>query len=351
MEQNIVVRDWLEQALRLRPNMEMQDAVKLLYQSVFGPGHLVKDPAAARSRLADEMHICKGDSLPSYEEISPALCRLNLAPAKAMGCSPKTVGMLFLRCARHSFPVPENWPALLDVVKDFSFPVNASHFSLEAYRAAGCPPLHHSETYRALYHPAYRVVWTQEARYLPLLACLDTQLKFHGSKPLFVAIDGMSASGKSTLGALLADVYGDTCTLLHMDDYFLPPEKKTAERLSIPGGNVDWERFSKELLQPLLEGQIGSLRRYDCKTGQMCAPQAVSPSRLIVVEGSYSLHPRLRDSYDIAVFCSISPEMQMKRIVKRNGSELAKRFQTEWIPLENAYFSAYHVSESCSFHF
>ena len=29
---------------------------------------------------------------------------------------------------------------------------------LTGYRAAGCPMVSHSETYRNLYHPAYRVV-------------------------------------------------------------------------------------------------------------------------------------------------------------------------------------------------
>ena len=35
---------------------------------------------------------------------------------------------------------------------------------LEPYAAAGYPPVSHSETYRAAYHPAYRVV---KAEYLP----------------------------------------------------------------------------------------------------------------------------------------------------------------------------------------
>ena len=347
MNQN-EIRALLTDALQLRPDMELQDAVKLLYQHTFGSGHIVSDPHAALQRLTEEMNCCKDDSLDVYEEIGHGLCRLNLAPAKALGCSPETVGKLFLRCATQSYPVPAEWPAMLYIVKEFPFPNTSSDFSLEQYFASGCPLLHHSETYRQLYHPAYRVVRTDEARFLPLLAKLDSFLR-EGHGQLFVAIDGMSASGKSTLGALLKDLYD--CTLLHMDDFFLPPEKKTAERLATPGGNVDWERFRDELLSPMKNGRPGVLRRYDCHRGQYAPSDEVVPGRLVVTEGSYSLHPALAEAYDVKVFCSISPEMQMERIRKRNGPLMAKRFQTEWIPLENAYFSACHTAEQCDFSF
>ena len=40
-------------------------------------------------------------------------------------------------------------------------------------------------------------------------------------RPLLVALDGGSAAGKSTLGAALAQAVD--ATLIHMDDFFLPP--------------------------------------------------------------------------------------------------------------------------------
>ncbi|MBO5109218.1 MAG: hypothetical protein J6D21_00735 [Clostridia bacterium] len=47
-----------------------------------------------------------------------------------------------------------------------------------------------------------------------------------------VLIDGRCASGKSTLGAALAERLG--ANLFHMDDFFLPFDKKTPERLGRP---------------------------------------------------------------------------------------------------------------------
>ena len=70
---------------------------------------------------------------------------------------------------------------------------------------------------------------------------------------VMVAIDGPCASGKSTLGAALAQKLG--CPLFHMDDFFLPPAQKTPQRLAEPGGNVDAERFFAEVLLPFSRGE------------------------------------------------------------------------------------------------
>ena len=64
-----------------------------------------------------------------------------------------------------------------------------------------------------------------------------------------IAIEGGSASGKTTLGALLETLYD--CTVFHMDDFFLRPEQRTPERYAEVGGNIDRERFLEEVLIPL----------------------------------------------------------------------------------------------------
>ena len=44
----------------------------------------------------------------------------------------------------------------------------------------------------------------------------------------------------------------------------------------------------------------------------------------------------------------MDPEVQKKRIRKRNSAELAERFFTEWIPLEHVYFEVMKVKERCN---
>ena len=49
-----------------------------------------------------------------------------------------------------------------------------------------------------------------------------------------LAIDGRCGSGKSSLGGLLARLY--PCTLVHMDDFYMPPEGRQENWMEIPAG-------------------------------------------------------------------------------------------------------------------
>ena len=197
----------------------------------------------------------------------------------------------------------------------------------------GYPAIHHSEAFREAYAPAYRVIANRYANFLPLFAKLDTLLK---DGPVVLAIEGGSASGKSTLAEALPRIYG--CGVIHTDDFFLRPEQRTAERLSEVGGNLDRERFMEEVLPSLTRGEAVQYRPFDCGTRTLSPPVTVKQSRLTVVEGVYATHPAFGKYYDLAVFLDISPEQQRARIVKRNPPFLAERFFGEWIPLENKYF-------------
>lgn len=162
--------------------------------------------------------------------------------------------------------------------------------------------------------------------------------------PAILAIDGRCASGKSTLGQELAEKWN--ASLFHMDDFYLQPHQRTEERLAEPGGNVDRERFLKEVLLPLRSGQTVSYRRFDCGTFTFEPVRLIEPADIAIVEGSYACHPELRDLYDLRIFMDIDPGEQMNRILKRNGPEAAERFRTRWIPLEEAYFAGCKVREN-----
>ena len=167
------------------------------------------------------------------------------------------------------------------------------------------------------------------------------------SAPAILAIDGRCASGKTTLAGELAEIWG--ASLFHMDDFYLQPHQRTAERLAEPGGNVDRERFLSEVLLPLRDGKPVTYRRFDCGTFTFELARIIPPSPIAIAEGSYSCHPELRGFYDLRLFLDIDPKTQMERILRRNGPEAAERFRTIWIPLEEAYFSGCSVREACDF--
>ena len=172
-------------------------------------------------------------------------------------------------------------------------------------------------------------------QFLVICRDIETQLHQGGEAPVFVAIDGQCASGKTTLGRMLAGRFD--CNLFHMDDFFLRPEQRTAERLAEVGGNVDYERFRHEVLEPVLQREAFTYRTFNCKTQQFAKAVAVPVKRLNIVEGSYSRHPYFGGYYQLGYCLLIAAEEQEKRIRKRNGADMLKRFTEEWIPKENAY--------------
>ena len=117
-----------------------------------------------------------------------------------------------------------------------------------------------------------------------------------GGGRVLAALDGPCASGKTTLAGQAARQLG--CPLVHMDDFFLPPARKT-------------------------------------------------PAPLVLVEGVYALHPALRDFYRLRIFLEAPWPVRRARLLDRGGPELLARFQGEWVPLEDRYFQACRVRDCC----
>ena len=158
-----------------------------------------------------------------------------------------------------------------------------------------------------------------------------------------IAIDGMCAAGKSTMGRILQSIY--SCRLFHMDDFFLQPYQRTADRLSQIGGNVDYERFKKEILDHLNDREGLEYQIYSCKAQRLDCRIQTDWTPLSIIEGSYSQHPFFGDIWDLRFFCEIDPAEQLNRIRIRNGEAMCERFKQEWIPKENAYFDTFGIRE------
>ena len=166
-----------------------------------------------------------------------------------------------------------------------------------------------------------------------------------GKDGIVVAIDGPCASGKTTLAESLSRRLA--CPVIHMDHFFLRPEQRTPERLAEPGGNFDRERFTAEVLTPLREGRSFAYRPFVCSTMSLGEPIEVQRSPVILIEGSYSCHPDLRDAYDFCLYTSVSREEQEKRLLLREGEEKLAVFKAKWIPMEEAYFKAFDIASHC----
>ena len=233
---------------------------------------------------------------------------------------------IFIKCCKNGL-----LPFSVDEVKEY----------LKKYKEKGYPPLSHSEIYRFAYKPSYRVVDIRYLKFFEIFNRIDSLLKTKDT--VNIAIDGNCSSGKSTLADFIGKVYD--CNIFHMDDFFLPEEIKTKERLNEPGGNVDYMRFKEEVIDGIKSGKEFQYQKYDCKLGEFREVVNVKPKRLNIIEGSYSMHPTLKESYDLKIFLKIDEDTQRKRILERNGADMYEMFVELWIPLENKYFSEMKIEE------
>ena len=189
-------------------------------------------------------------------------------------------------------------------------------------------------------------------KYLPykeqeLLEAINQIYKQKGH--VTIAIDGRCGSGKTTLANKLK-AYLD-CHIFHMDDFYLQASQRTQERYNEPGGNVDRERFKKEVLEPLLNHQDVLYRPFDCSSMSISEGALYPYKPINIIEGSYSCHPELIDMYDITVFVDIDETLRLERIEERNGKEALDMFIKKWIPLEEKYFSTFDIQNHCDFYF
>lgn len=331
------------------PLLQPQDAVKLLYQRAFGCGHLLGEEAGAflREELA---RTPAGQAAPLWEPVGGGFCRLSLARAKAV-FSPELIERLFRQASR--LPVlgeslfRQELEEAAQAARAGAFPFSGEAFAACAaeYQAAGRPIPSHSEPYRQAYAPAYRLADSRLPALTPLLEALE-QRRREGKRTL-LALEGNAAGGKTTAAGLLAELYG--APVIHMDSFFLPPALRTPQRYAQPGGNIHYERFLPEAAVPLQEGRPFSYRLFDCSLGDYAGEAQVPAAPLTVVEGVYSLHPKWASMYHLKAFFALSPQEQQRRVLARNGEQGWAMFQQKWIPLENEYFSSFHIPESCDF--
>ena len=349
MYHNTTTYALLKEHFQRYPLLQPQDVLKFLHQSTFGCGHLIASPTAAAAYIRQEMGQC-ADSSVTLEDLDGDFCRVHLSYTKKLGVSADTLAKLLAQSAQEPCGNEESLETQLTIAlsmaKNGEFPFSFESLNQEIipWRSAGFPARHHSEVFRNAYAPAYRVIKKEYAQWLPLLAKIETEIL--KKSPALIAIEGGSASGKTTLSQLLSEVYD--CNVFHMDDFFLRPEQRTEERFAQAGGNVDHERFLGEVLLPLSQGKTVQYRAFDCSTFTLRPAVEIAPKKLNIIEGAYSMHPQLAQFYDFSVFLSVTPQLQRKRIEKRNSPEMAQRFFDTWIPLERTYFEATDAAARCS---
>lgn len=193
-----------------------------------------------------------------------------------------------------------------------------------------------------------RIVETKDeiSRFLDLFLKIEELLR--NNERVIIGIDGNSAGGKTTLAKALQDIYNSD--VIHMDDFFLPANFRTDERLNEVGGNIHYERFMDEVISKIKESEL-VYGVFDCSTMNYGMKKRVRTKPMLIVEGVYSLHPKFIHIYDLKVFLSVSQKDQKSRILDRSDGDKLRRYETEWLPMENKYFDELEVYNKCDFRF
>ncbi len=342
---------YVQSQLELHSSMQPQDIIKLCYQAAFGAEHLLLDKQRASNYFNEEFANTKPCAGNLYEQISDNIYRINLAVWKATGLPSEWLFEMFVNSMK---PVENGKNLFLEYLDTIDEHFCEFHLAFswdewtgyrDHYLEDGLHAVHHSQAYRDAEKPAYRIV---NARFIRLLPLLQKASQLATTKTVkVIVIDGRAASGKSTMADDLKLILG--AGIIHMDDFFLPPELRTPERFEMPGGNVHYERFIEEVLPNISNEQEFNYRKFDCHIMNYSdTPRHISSTKWRVVEGAYSLHPILGEYADLKVFLTIDPETQMERITNRNGVEIAERFRTAWIPMEEAYYEYCQIKEKCN---
>ena len=103
-----------------------------------------------------------------------------------------------------------------------------------------------------------------------------------------------------------------------------------------------------EALAPARAGQTVRYRAYSCARGALEPERLLAPQPLVLVEGSYSHHPKLAGFYHHKIFVTCPAEEQARRLMAREG-ERYSNFARRWIPLEEGYLTACAPEKTCDF--
>lgn len=313
------------------PKMEAADYGKLIFQSEFGPNHLIAEKQSVVSYIKQEYAAVSENSSPKVPEwIGGELCRFPLSAIT----SDRAAGLLaelFILTAETHRGTTEGLTAKIKQLKELG--IDGMEEWLKGWEQQGYPSVHHSRAYRGAYQPHYRLLKREYAAYFPALLEIDklTEQK----KNVIIGIDGRCGSGKTRFAELIRTLF--SCNVIHMDDFYLPPEKRKENWMDIPGGNMDFTRLRLEVLEPLQSKETAVYRPYCCEKGSIEKGRSMPFHSLTVVEGSYSHHPSLGVPYDLKIFMTCEEEERKKRLREREGSYFAM-FQKIWMPMEENYF-------------
>lgn len=321
----------LEEAIalekKLHPQATSQDIMKLVIQACMGANHMIDNESNSLAYLKEERKSVYHHE--QLQSIGNGYVRVPLSMMKEED----------LDLWNHLFVMGANQMINNEAMVYTFMEKNGYNtlFSSMQIEEAIHQEIHHSKRYTEAYQPHYRILPKTYVDFFDVYRLVNDMI--HRQKHVCFMIDGCCAAGKSTLANALAQLF--PVLIFHMDDYFLQPHQREEQRLLQPGGNVDYERFDKEILSCIRQKQDIIYQAYDCRSQSLMPQKYVKYQPYTVVEGSYAHHPYFQMEA-VRIFLHCERDVQLQRIKQRSPS-LYERFVDEWIPLEDTYFKTFDI--------
>jgi uridine kinase len=169
-----------------------------------------------------------------------------------------------------------------------------------------------------------------------LASLVDVWMRLHVPPgTTIVGIDGPAGAGKSSLCDVLVSRY-PALTIVHMDDFFVPPELRAAPADEI-GPQIDWRRVVNQVVAPLTNGQPAHYQRFDWESHDLQEWHDVPTGGIVLLDGVYSTREDIAPFLAHRTWVSVPRDLGLERGIDRDGEESRDWWYADWIEDEDRY--------------
>ncbi len=154
-----------------------------------------------------------------------------------------------------------------------------------------------------------------------------------------IGIDGYGGSGKSALADRIVN-HSPASHVIHVDDFYKPTAARTDSPVlgSVVDPNYDWDRLAQTVFAHGTTLAGFAYQRYDWTRDRLADYIHIpSSSRVLLIEGVYSLQSRFLDSYSYKIWVEAPDDLILQRAVERDGPDQLAQWTQEWMPRERHY--------------
>lgn len=164
-----------------------------------------------------------------------------------------------------------------------------------------------------------------------------------------IGVDGLGASGKSTIAKAMCKIR-PTLSIIHVDEFYRPKAERTTGIVegAIVSPDFEWDRLDGQVFDPIRRGFPVIYQSYDWRHDAAGRWVEIPQDNWIAIVGVYALQSRFFPYYDYTIWCNVSKEIRIQRMIKREGEKVAQEWLASWSAREERYFDIEHPDKRAS---